>query len=80
MDDWFEIPGFILHGLFSLLLCCAVKRALFTFAAMNSYVSFYSIFFMNISAQLGVINPSKHNMYYHSHFRPRRLNHRARFL
>lgn len=80
MDACFEIPGFVLRGLFSLLLCCAVKGVLFTFAAINSYMSLYNIFYINISAHLGVINSSKHSMCCHSHFRHRRLNHRARFI
>lgn len=35
VNECFEIPGFILSGLF-LLFCCSVKFGLLTFAAMNS--------------------------------------------
>jgi len=78
MEKCFEIPEFILRGLFSLAVCCAVKWVLFKCAAMNSYMSLYSIFYMNISAHLGVTNPSKHSIYYY--FRHGRLNHRAMFI
>lgn len=57
MDECFGMPGFILHGLFSLLLYCAVKWVLITFAAMNSYMSLNNIFYTNILAHLGVTNP-----------------------
>lgn len=74
VNECFEIPGFILCGLF-LLFCCPVKCGLLTFAAMNSQMALYNIFYMNISALLGLINPSKHSM--QDYFRPRRQNHRV---